>query len=87
MDIGVNPGPQEARAAVIDDLDSTLVGLLEQDVFRFQVAVNDAVVFLEFEGLQNLNGESSNEILGHALEVVVFYEFVEIDAKALKGDH
>lgn len=49
--------------------------------------MDDVVVLLELESLQNLYGKPPDEVLRHALEVVVLDEFVEIYAEAFEGNH
>jgi hypothetical protein len=43
-----------------------------------------SVVLLVLKGLQDLDGESSNQGLRNSLEIIVLYKFVEIDAQTLK---
>ena len=84
MDVCVNPLVCEARAAIVNNLDSTLVWLFEQYILRFQIAVHDIVVFLEFESLQHLNGEPSDKVLANPVEVVAFNELVQIHAETFE---
>ena len=37
------------------------------------------MVLLELQGLQHLDGEPSDQVLGNSLKVVVSNEFVEVD--------
>ena len=48
--------------------------------------MNQLVVFLVLQCLQNLDSESSDEALRHALEIVVLDEFVEVDGETLEAD-
>jgi hypothetical protein len=43
------------------------------------------MVPLEFEGLKDLDGKSTDQTLRYSLKVIVFDEFVEVDTEALKG--
>ena len=43
------------------------------------------MVPLEFQCLQNLNCESTNKTLGHALEFVVLNEIVHVDAQTFES--
>jgi hypothetical protein len=54
LDVGVDALIVVAAAAKVNDLDEGLVGLNEQNVFRLQVAVHDAMLLQERQGLQNL---------------------------------
>lgn len=58
--------------------------MLQQDVFRLQVAVNNFVLAQEVQGIQNLNGEPPNQLDGEPCEFVVFQQIVQIEAQQLK---
>ena len=47
--------------------------------------MNDGMIPLELESLQDLYGKSTDQTLRYSLEVIVFDEFVEVDAKAFEG--
>ena len=84
LDIRIDPLANKARTAIINDFDTTLILLFEQYVFRLQITMNDLVVLLVFQCLQDLDGESSDQVLGNALEIVVLDEFVQVDGKQFK---
>lgn len=43
------------------------------------------MISLEFEGLKDLDGKSTDQTLGDSLKVIVFDEFVEVDTEAFEG--
>jgi len=61
LNICVNTLPLEAAAAIVDNFDSGLVRLLQQNILRLQIAVDDVVIALELERLQDLDGEASDQ--------------------------
>ena len=48
--------------------------------------MDQVVVLLVLQRLQNLDGEATDQVLGHALEIVVLDKFVHIDREKLKRD-
>lgn len=58
----------------------------EEDVFRLEVAVYDGEVVQDDEGFQELLDELAHELRGQAAEVVLFDDFVQVEAEELKGD-
>ena len=46
LNVSVNSLADEAGATIINDLDTTLVLLLQEDVLRFQVTMDDFVILL-----------------------------------------
>lgn len=48
--------------------------------------MDDALVALEFQGLQDLNSESSDQPRRNSLEVVLFDEFVEVHTEQFERD-
>ena len=46
--------------------------------------MDNLMVPLELESLQDLNGESADQARRHPLEVVLFYEFIEVHAQKLE---
>ena len=60
LDIGVNALVLEAATTIVNNFDARLIWLLEKDILRLEIAVDDVVVALKFESLQNLNGEAAN---------------------------
>ena len=47
--------------------------------------MNNTMISLEFEGLKDLDGKSTDQTLGDSLKVIVFDEFVEVDTEAFEG--
>lgn len=76
LDVRIDALAHEARAAIVYQLQSRLVLLLEQNVLRLQVTVHEVVVRLELQRLQNLDCEPPYKVLGNTLEVVLFEEIV-----------
>jgi hypothetical protein len=60
----------EARAAKVDDLDRTLGRMLQQHIFRLQVAMHHAVVAQQDERVEHLYREASYERRREAGKVV-----------------
>lgn len=60
LNVGVNLLVGEARGSEVDDLNTRLVGALQEDVFGLQITVDDLFVSEVLQGLQNLNGEPPN---------------------------
>ena len=60
--------------------------MIEQDILGFQVAMDDVLVFVEFEGVQDLNGEAADEAHADPSELGVFDEFVKVDAQKLEDE-
>jgi hypothetical protein len=58
----------------------------QQDIFRFEIAVNDFMMLQEHETLQQLFCESSDEFERKSSEVVGFDEFVKVHAEKIRGD-
>ena len=87
LDVRVNPLVGEAGGSEVDYFDTGLIWALQQDVLRFQVAVDDVFVSEELERLQDLNGEAAYQRQGDALEVVVLDELVKIDREELERDN
>lgn len=86
LDVGVDALILEATATIVDDLDARLVWLLQKDILRLEIAVDNVVVALKFESLQYLNGEAPNQARRYSLEVVLLNKLVEIHAEQLKGE-
>ena len=74
----------EAATTIVDDFDPRLVRLLEQNVLRLQVAMNDPVLSLVFQSLQDLNGEPPNQSDRHPSELIVLNELIEVYAEKLE---
>ena len=58
--------------------------MLQQNVLRFQVTVNDAVITLKFESLEDLDGESPNQTWVKTLKLVLFYKLIEVHGQQFK---
>ena len=67
-------------------LNSAAALLLEEDVLRLHVAVDDLVPVEEVEALQQRVGELADELEAEPLELVLLDELVEVDAEELEGD-
>ena len=48
--------------------------------------MDNLIVFLKLESLQYLDSESPYETVRYALEVIVFYELVQVHAQAFESD-
>ena len=71
-------------SAKVDNFDSCLGSRLEQHVLWFDVRVDDRETFKIGESREHLDGESSDELHLHLLEVVELDEVVETDAHELE---
>ena len=60
LDVCVNSLILEARAAEIYDFDAWLGWILEQNVFRLQVAMNNLIFLQILQGIEELYGKSSH---------------------------
>ena len=67
-------------------LNSAAALLLEEDVLRLHVAVDDLVPVEEVEALQQRVRELADELEAEPLELVLLDELVEVDAEELEGD-
>lgn len=81
MDIGVNSLTHETRAAIVDDFDTRLILLFKENVLGLEVAVDQVVILLIFEGLKYLDREPANQVLRDALEIIVSNELIEVDGE------
>jgi hypothetical protein len=86
LDVRVHLLARVAATPKINDLDSALLFRPQKDVFGFQVAVNDASLLDEVEGLENLDRNPPNKREAEAFEAVLLHEFVEVDRQQLKLD-
>ena len=86
LDVGVDALVQEGRAAEVDDLDAALVRLLQQDVLRLQVAVDYLELLQVFQRVQQLNGETTDEVVVKTIEVVDLEELKQVHRQQLKRD-
>ena len=62
-------------------LNSAAALLLQEDVLRLHVAVDDLVPVEEVEALQQRVGELADELEAESLELVLLDELVEVDAE------
>ena len=80
----------EAAASEIDQLDLALFDGLEEDVFRFEIAVHDVHVVEALQGSQNLSGDALDLVLGvvegKVLGPSVLLEIVEVSLEELGDD-
>ena len=76
LDVCVDALIVHAAATVVNNFYARLVGLLEQNIFWFQIAVDYLVVTLVFQSLQKLDSKSSNQSQAYPLEVVILDELV-----------
>lgn len=58
----------------------------KQDVFGFQVAVDDAMAFKQVECWQHLLCEAADEWEWEAFEFISFDELIQVHAEELGGD-
>lgn len=65
-------------------LNATAPLLLEQNVLRLQVAVDDAVLVQRVETLEDGMGELPDQREAEALELVLLYELVQVHAEQLE---
>lgn len=81
MDVRVNLLALETTTAHVYYLYSTFVLLLHQDVLRLQVAVNDVELVEEVERLQDLDGESADQVQRKTGKVGLLDELVQVFAE------
>jgi hypothetical protein len=86
LNVSVDALIKEGGAAEVDDFDARLVGFLEQDVLRLEVAVNDLEHLEVLEGVQELNCEPPYQVVIESIEVVDFEELEEVHAHEFKAD-
>ena len=67
-------------------LNSAAALLLQEDVLRLHVAVDDLVPVEEVEALQQRVRELADELEAEPLELVLLDELVEVDGEELEGD-
>jgi len=86
LDVGVHLLLFAAGGTKVDDADVGFAGFAEEDVFGFEVAVDDAFLLEEHQTGEQLAGEATDEWQREAGEVVGADEFVEVDAEAGRDD-
>ena len=79
LDVGVDGFPLEAAWTEIDDLDSRFVHLLQKNVLRFEVRVNNPVTMQEVDSIQQLQHEASDQIERQPVVPVGFDQLVEVE--------
>lgn len=84
MDVGIDLLAFKAATADIYDLYPALILLLQQNIFRFQVAVNYLLPLEEVQSLEDLDRKPSDQIQREPREVGLFDEFVEVFVENLK---
>ena len=81
LDVRVDFLVLEAAATKVNDLDSRLGDFAEENVFGFEVTVDDLVLSHVVERDQDLNGETLYQTQREALKVVHLYEIIQVDAQ------
>ena len=76
LDVGVDFLVLEAARAKINDLDAGLINFPQQNILRFQIAMDDVVFAHVVERYQNLDREALNQTEREAQEVVHLDEVV-----------
>ena len=84
--IGVDSFGLVAARAEVYHFEAGLVGVLEQDVLRLQVAVDDAERGGVLQGGEDLHGEAGHQGEREALEATEFDELVEVHRQQFEGD-
>lgn len=70
--------PKYAKELCEDHLDSGFCLVLDKNIFRFQIAVDDVLPFEETERLDQLEGKLLNQLQVDALEVCEAHVLVQI---------
>ena len=86
LDVRVDALVLIAAGAVVDHLDSASAGLFQEDVLRFEVAVNDSIPVEGVEALENGVGEFPHQGEAEPLELVLLDQLVEVHAQQLEGE-
>ncbi len=76
LDVCVDALIVHTAASIVNNFNSRLVCLFQQDVFWLQITVNDFMIALEFKGLQELDCEPANQTKTDTLKVVVPDELI-----------
>jgi len=74
-------------AAEVNYFNPTLVGLAQQNIFRLHVAVHDLVLLDVVQRHEDLNCKPAYQAFGNSLEVIHFYEFVQVHRHHLEGQN
>ena len=75
-----------ATGTVVDDFDAAASLLLEQNVLRLEIAVNDAIPMEHFETLEYSVRKLPHELKRKTLKFVLLDQFVEIDREQFECD-
>jgi hypothetical protein len=75
-----------AAAAKVDNLDGGALWVLQENVFRFEVAMNHADIISpkEEEGVGDLHSKLADQVQGDAAEIGVADEVVQVVGEQLK---
>jgi len=58
----------------------------EEDVFGFEVAVDESCFLEDGKSIEKLSHEDFDELGAETLELILFYEFVEVGGEELKDE-
>ncbi len=86
LNVRVNALVLVAARAEVNDLYTTAALLLQQDILRLQVTVDDAVLVESVQALQNGVRELAHELQAEALELVLLDQLVQVHAEQLERD-
>lgn len=75
-----------AGGAEIDDFDLGRLERFEEDIFRFEVAVDESCILEDGEGIEKLSHEDFDELGAETLELILFDEFIEVGGEELKDE-
>lgn len=87
LDVGVDLLVFETATTEVDDLDTWLVDLSQENVLGLEVAMNDTVLVQVVKGDKDLDCESFDKIQRKALEVIHLDELIQVDREHFKCDH
>lgn len=68
----------------INHLDRRRLQVLQQDVLRFEIAMDDAGLVQHTEGIQKLGCKDANQTHSQSAELVLFDKLIQIDRQQLK---
>ena len=85
LNVGVELLHFVGTAAEVDHLDSALVRLAQEDIFRFHVTVHHILFFQETQRDQQLDRKATHQRLTDALKVISAQEIVQIERQHFKG--
>jgi hypothetical protein len=68
----------------VDDLDDRAFEVLEEDVFWFQITMYEARLVQQSKPVQQLLREDTDQCRAETSKLVLFDQFVQIDAKQLE---